>query len=136
VFANLQQEQILRLKIEAFSLDSTLWKVHPDGTGALKKRTASHREIARRMEHQNSSGCRECSNGNSVLLVARRSARRSGRPATAAGLRSLPVEVLLVMDRAYESDETRQLVLELNIIPVVPPKSNRREPWVYDRELS
>ena len=41
----------------------------------------------------------------------------------------LPVEVPLAMDRAYESDETRQLVLELNMIPVVPPKSNRREPW-------
>ena len=39
------------------------------------------------------------------------------------------------MDRAYESDETRQLVLEMNMIPVVPPKSNRREPWEYDREL-
>jgi len=39
------------------------------------------------------------------------------------------------MDRAYESDETRQLVLELNMIPVVPPKSNRCEPWDYDREL-
>ena len=47
----------------------------------------------------------------------------------------LPVEVPLVMDRAYESDETRQLVLEMNMIPVVPPKSNRREPWDYDREL-
>ena len=47
----------------------------------------------------------------------------------------LPVEVPLVMDRAYESDETRQLVLELNMVPVVPPKSNRREPWDYDREL-
>jgi hypothetical protein len=37
----------------------------------------------------------------------------------------LPVKVPLVMDRAYEGDETRQLVLELNMIPVVPPKSNR-----------
>ena len=47
----------------------------------------------------------------------------------------LPVEVPLVMDRAYERDETRQLVLELNMIPVVPPKSNRRKPWDYDRQL-
>ncbi len=39
------------------------------------------------------------------------------------------------MDRAYESDETGQLVLELSMIPVVPPKSNRREPWDYDRQL-
>ena len=37
VFAKLQQEQIVQLNIEAFSLDSTSVKVHPDGTGALKK---------------------------------------------------------------------------------------------------
>ena len=39
------------------------------------------------------------------------------------------------MDRAYEGDETRQLALELNFIPVVPPKSNRVDPWEYDREM-
>jgi transposase len=88
VFAKLQQEQILRIKIEAFSLDSTSVKAHSDGSEALNKRTASHREIARGMEHKDSSGCRECSNGNNLLLVARRSARRSGGPATAAGVRS------------------------------------------------
>jgi transposase len=37
VFEKLQTEQIVRIKIEAFSLDSTSVKVHPDGTGALKK---------------------------------------------------------------------------------------------------
>jgi transposase len=37
VFEKLQQGQIVRIKIEAFSLDSTSVKVHPDGTGALKK---------------------------------------------------------------------------------------------------
>jgi transposase len=37
VFAQLQKEQIVRIKIEAVSLDSTIVKVHPDGTGALKK---------------------------------------------------------------------------------------------------
>ena len=37
VFARLQQEQILAIKFEAVSLDSTTVKVHPDGTGALKK---------------------------------------------------------------------------------------------------
>jgi len=37
VFAQLQLEQIVRIRIEAFSLDSTSVKVHPDGTGALKK---------------------------------------------------------------------------------------------------
>jgi transposase len=37
VFEKLQMEQIVRIKIEAFSLDSTSVKVRPDGTGALKK---------------------------------------------------------------------------------------------------
>jgi len=37
VFEQLQLEQIVRINIEAFSLDSTSVKVHPDGTGALKK---------------------------------------------------------------------------------------------------
>jgi transposase len=37
VFARLQQEQILAIKFEVVSLDSTTVKVHPDGTGALKK---------------------------------------------------------------------------------------------------
>jgi len=37
VFEQLQLEQIVRIRIEAFSIDSTSVKVHPDGTGALKK---------------------------------------------------------------------------------------------------
>jgi transposase len=37
VFEKLQMEQIVRIKIEAFSLDSSSVKVHPDGTGDAKK---------------------------------------------------------------------------------------------------
>ena len=37
LFEQLQQQQLVRIKIEAVSLDSTIVKVHPDGTGALKK---------------------------------------------------------------------------------------------------
>ena len=36
VFEQLQRK-IVRIKLEALSLDSTIVKVHPDGTGALKK---------------------------------------------------------------------------------------------------
>ena len=46
VFEKLQLEQIVRIKIEAFSLDSTSVKVHPDGTGALKK--TDHRPLGSR----------------------------------------------------------------------------------------
>ena len=37
VFEELQRAQVVRIKIEAVSLDSTSIKVHPDGTGARKK---------------------------------------------------------------------------------------------------
>ena len=41
----------------------------------------------------------------------------------------------IIMDRAYEGDDTRNLVSSLGFSPVVPPKSNRVEPWIYDKEL-
>lgn len=53
-------------------------------------------------------------------------------------LRSLPAPeapVHLLMDRAYEGDQTRQLALDLGFTPVVPPLRTRRVPWSYDRAL-
>jgi transposase len=41
IFKRLQQEQIIRINMDAVSLDSTIIKVHPDGTGALKKMVLS-----------------------------------------------------------------------------------------------
>jgi transposase len=41
LFEELQHQQLVRIKIEAVSLDSTIVKVHPDGTGALKKTAPS-----------------------------------------------------------------------------------------------
>jgi transposase len=52
-----------------------------------------------------------------------------------ADLGAMPEGLPLLMDRAYEGAETRQLVLSLGMIPVVPPKSNRINPWEYDRAL-
>ena len=48
VFSALQEQQIIQIKIEAMSLDSTIVKVHPDGTGALKK--TAHSPSANRGE--------------------------------------------------------------------------------------
>ena len=59
VFERLQKEGLLHLELRVVSLDGTSAKVHPDGTGAEKKRAAGHRQLARRLEHQDSSGCRE-----------------------------------------------------------------------------
>ncbi len=37
IFEALQRENIIQIRVEAVSLDSTIVKVHPDGTGAQKK---------------------------------------------------------------------------------------------------
>jgi len=41
----------------------------------------------------------------------------------------------LIMDRAYEDNATRALAEKQGFVPVVPPKSNRKEPWEYDKEI-
>ena len=46
-----------------------------------------------------------------------------------------PWPLHLLMDRAYEGDETRQLALDLGFIPVVPPKVNRVASWEYNRAM-
>ncbi len=43
--------------------------------------------------------------------------------------------VSLLMDKAYEGDEVRSVAVSKGLKPVVPPKSNRKESWEYDREL-
>jgi transposase len=47
----------------------------------------------------------------------------------------MPQGLSPLVDRAYEGDQTRQLVLDLGMIPVVPPKSNRLHPWDSDRSI-
>ena len=42
--------------------------------------------------------------------------------------------VPMCMDKAYEGDETRALAEKYGHEPIVPPKSNRIEPWEYDKE--
>jgi len=39
----------------------------------------------------------------------------------------------LLMDCAYEGDETIALARELGYEPVVPPNPKRLKPWTYDR---
>jgi len=41
IFSTLQEQQIIQIKVEAMSLDSTIVTVHPDGTGTLKKTARS-----------------------------------------------------------------------------------------------
>src|SRR5580698_2202725 len=44
-----------------------------------------------------------------------------------------PPDCLLIMDGAYEGDETLRLARHLGYTPIVPPNPNRLNPWDLDR---
>ena len=46
----------------------------------------------------------------------------------------ITTHIYLNMDKAYSDDKTREIAQVLGYTVVVPPKSNRVEPWEYDKE--
>jgi transposase len=40
-----------------------------------------------------------------------------------------------IMDKGYDSKSIREQLLAQDIVPVIPPKSNRIEPIDYDKDL-
>ena len=133
VFARLQEEQILAIHIEHVCLDSTTIKVHPDGTGALKN---GPQAIGR-----SRGGCTTkihlVSADDRCALMLKLSPGQAGdapqgRELLEAG-GPAPPDCLLIMDSAYEGDETLRLARQLGYTPIVPPNPNRLSPWEYDR---
>ena len=41
----------------------------------------------------------------------------------------------VLADKGYDAQEFRQHILELGMMPVIPPRSNRKAPADYDRHL-
>ena len=134
VFEQLQRAQVVRVKIEAVSLDSTSIKVHPDGTWA--KKTAP-KAIGKSRGGWSTKIHMVAADARTAITFSLSPGQAHDAPEGRALLRQLgaPKRPLhLLMDRAYEGNETRQLALDLGYMPVVPPLSTRIEPWEYDRE--
>ncbi|MDO9253336.1 IS5 family transposase [Hydrogenophaga sp.] len=136
MFEELQRAQVVRIKIEAVSLDSTSIKVHPDGTGAFKKN--GPQAIGKSRGGWNTKIHMVAADARTAVTFSlspgqAHDAPEGRRLLSSLGPTSRPVHLL--MDRAYEGNETRQLALDLGFIPVVPPMKTRIEPWEYDREM-
>ncbi|WP_291008614.1 IS5 family transposase [Hydrogenophaga sp.] len=136
MFEELQRAQVVRIKIEAVSLDSTSIKVHPDGTGALKNN--GPQSIGKSRGGWNTKIHMVAADARTAVTFClspgqAHDAPEGRRLLSSLGPPSRPVHLL--MDRAYEGNETRQLALDLGFIPVVPPMKTRIEPWEYDREM-
>ncbi|NBI69429.1 IS5 family transposase [Pseudoflavonifractor sp. 60] len=136
VFLRLQQLGIIQIQVNVISLDSTCIKVHPDGMGALKKNGTQ--SIGRTRGGWNTKLHMVAASDRDGVIFSLSAGNCGDGPEGRALLRQLgPTNhpVYLLMDRAYEGDETRALAVKLGYTPVVPPKSNRKDPWDYDKEL-
>ena len=136
VFEHLQREQIVRVKLEAVSLDSTIVQVHPDGTGALKKN--GPQAIGRSRGGWTTKIHMVAADARTAVTFSLSPGQAHDAPEGRQLLNRLGQQhdnPSLIMDRAYEGNETRQLALALRFIPVVPPSASRLDPWEYDREM-
>ena len=119
LFVELCVQSISQAEILAFLSDSMTVPVHPDACGALKKRgeqaTGRSRGWPNNKIHMIATGLKHAV---SFLLS-------SGNCHDAPQGR-----ILMDVD-----DYTRYIAQTLGFIPVVHPKSNRKNPWEYDKEL-
>ncbi|HMD54153.1 MAG TPA: IS5 family transposase [Phycisphaerae bacterium] len=134
VFARLQAEQILAIHIEQVCLDSTTIKVHPDGTGAFKKN--GPQAIGRSRGGWTTQIHLVAANDRCALMLKLSPGQAGDAPQGRELLEAggpAPPDCLLIMDGAYEGDETLGLARQLGYTPIVPPNPNRVSPWEYDR---
>ena len=99
-------------------MDSTIVKVHPDGTGALKKRTPVHRQVPWLDHGKIHMVAADARTAVTFCRLCPRITPEGRKLLERLGLQDQ--NPFLLMDRAYEGNETRQLALTLGFTPVVP----------------
>ena len=109
-------------------MDSTIIKVHPDGTGAPKNGPQS---IGRSRGGWTTKLHMIAADARTAVTFSLSPGQAHDAPEGRKLLHRLGrqrTKLARVMDRAYEGDETRQVALDLGFEPVVPPLKTRREP--------
>jgi transposase len=134
-FEALQEAQLIRIKIEAVSLEphhqgargrhGSAQKNGPQASGKSRGGWTSKIHLV--------AADARCAIGFS-LSPGQAGDAPEGRARLSSRLK-LPSGCPLIMDRAYEGNETRQLALDLGFILVVPPNPNRCKPWRYNKAL-
>jgi len=111
-------------------------KVHPDGTGALKKN--GPQAIGKSRGGWTTKIHMVAADARTAITFSLPPGEAHDGVEGRKLLKTLtppPQTLNVIMDRASEGNETRQLMLDLGFIPVVPPRSIRIEPWECDKEM-
>ena len=80
-------------------------------------------------------GCRDERTGVAVVLTAGQCHESPAFETVFAQVPPAPPLTHAIMDKGYDSNRIRAQLLAEDIVPVIPPKSNRTEPLDYDTEL-
>jgi len=115
--------------------DSTVIRAHPCAAGALKKHGGQEKQALGRSRGGFSTKIRIAADalGNPLkfILTPGQNHDITQAEALTAGFRPGAVPA----DKGYDSDPYRQYLQERGIVPVIPPRSNRKNPQDYDRHL-
>ena len=103
-------------------------KVHPDGTGALKK---TDRKPSESRGGWTTKIHLVAANARTAITFASRRAKLTTLRGQACKRRSAMPR--LTCDRQSLRGKQDPTTGSTDMVPVVPPKSNRIEPWEYDR---
>ena len=137
LFEALQMAGIIEIRMQIIHLDSTPVRVHQDATGVPKKRANNtlgvHAEETPRKF--------TWSPHLTERLFASRFHQETDRHDVPCGEELMIAAHIpqsaeyCAMDKGYEGDRMRLLVMGLGLTPVVPPKSNRSIKWDNDKEI-
>ena len=136
VFEGIQKKQLIQIKPEVMSMDSIIVKVHPDGIGARKE--SGPQAIGRSRGGWTTKIHLIAADAQTAVTFSLSPGQAHDAPEGRRLLHHLggrQGKLYLLMDRAHEGNEIRQLALDLGFKPVVPPRGNRVDPWEYDREM-
>jgi transposase len=120
-------------------IDATIVRAHQHAAGALKKHGGQAAQALGRSRGGWSTkihaGCRDERTGIAVVLTA---GQCHESPVFETVFAQVPPEPSLthaIMDKAYDSHDIREHLIKHDIVPVIPPKSNRIVPLDYDKNL-
>ena len=120
-------------------IDATIVRAHQHAAGALKKPGGQAAQALGRsrggLSTKIHAGCRDERTGVAIVLTA---GHCHESPVFETVFAQVPPEPSLthaIMDKGYDSDGIREQLVAHDIVPVVPPKSNRRAPRDYDKAL-
>ena len=124
---------------EAVFIDSSYCRAHQHAAGAEKKNGGPSAQALGRSRGGFSTkihlGCLDETHAISIVLTPGQTHDAKGFIEVFDGLPSGHQLSTGVMDKGYDSDTIRQQLIEHEIQPVIPPKSNRTGQIDYDKEV-